>query len=296
MTGGVVLVLGAAGQLGSACLVGAPKHTEAIPLTRDDFDLSDYGQLQQKINYYAPRCIINAAAYTSVDLAEEEPDLAMALNFSVPAALSTLCAQHGIRLIHVSTDFVFDGAKGFPYKPSDITSPVNMYGVTKLKGERAVAESGANHAILRTSWLYSQVGHNFVLTMLRLMQERSEIDVVSDQVGSPTFVSSLAQVCWALAWDRDARGIFHWSDLGEISWYEFARAIAEEAFDLGLISNLVSVKPIMAVDYPSPARRPSYSALDASLTCEKIGVLQVPWRQALRRMLCLLKNRSMEMD
>ena len=229
--------------------------------------------------------VINAAAYTAVDAAEDEPLQAESANAEAPALLSALCAQRGARLVHVSTDFVFGGQAHAPYAPEANPEPLGVYGASKWRGEQAVSASGANHAIVRTSWVYGPGGRNFVLTMLRLMREQGTVRVVNDQIGSPTSTQGLAAVCWALALRDDVAGIFHWSDAGAISWYDFACGIRDEAIAVGLLTTPATVEPIGTQDFPTKARRPAFSVLDSRATCMTLGIAQRPWRDALRDML-----------
>ena len=279
------LVLGAGGQLGQTCIETAPERVDARGLTRSECDITDPAALKQAIGDLRPQVVINAAAYTAVDQAEEDPEAARAANADAPALIADLCAQQAARLIHLSTDFVFDGTGHKPYLPDAQPSPLGVYGQSKWQGEQAVLERGPGSVILRTSWVYAPRGHNFVLTMLRLMRERGEVKVVSDQIGSPTSTLSLANICWGFALHDDATGIFHWSDAGAISWYDFACAIRDEALNLGLLEGPVVVEPIPTAAFPTKARRPAYSVLDASATCAALGVSQQPWREALCQVL-----------
>jgi len=232
-----------------------------------------------------PHIVINAAAYTAVDAAEEDRDMAEAVNADAPAMLSAICAQRGARLVHLSTDFVFDGRSPRPYVPDSAPAPLGVYGASKWRGEQAVLAGDARHVVVRTSWVYGPGGRNFVLTMLRLMREQGTVRVVNDQIGSPTSTQGLAKICWLLAERDDARGVYHWSDKGAISWYDFACGIHHEALALGLLSAPASVEPIPTTAFPTKAQRPAYSVLDASDTCRALGVAQRPWRDALLDML-----------
>ena len=279
------LVLGAGGQLGQTCIETAPERVDARGLTRSECDITDPAALKQAIGDLRPQVVINAAAYTAVDQAEEDVEAARAANADAPALIADLCAQQAARLIHLSTDFVFDGTGHKPYLPDAQPSPLGVYGQSKWQGEQAVLERGPGSVILRTSWVYAPRGHNFVLTMVRLMRERGEVKVVSDQIGSPTSTLGLANICWGFALHDDATGIFHWSDAGAISWYDFACAIRDEALNLGLLEGSVVVEPIPTAAFPTKARRPAYSVLDASATCAVLGVSQQPWREALCQVL-----------
>ena len=279
------LVLGATGQLGRACLSGASERLAVQGLSRQQCDVTDDAALARAIKEADPHVVINAAAYTAVDAAEDEPLQAESANAEAPALLSALCAQRGARLVHVSTDFVFGGQAHAPYAPEANPEPLGVYGASKWRGEQAVSASGANHAIVRTSWVYGPGGRNFVLTMLRLMREQGTVRVVNDQIGSPTSTQGLAAVCWALALRDDVDGIFHWSDAGAISWYDFACGIRDEAIAVGLLTTPATVEPIGTQDFPTKARRPAFSVLDSRATCATLGIAQRPWRDALRDML-----------
>ena len=207
------------------------------------------------------------------------------MNANAPAMLGALCAQRGLRLVHISTDFVFDGRAPRPYAPGANPSPLGVYGASKRRGEQAVLASGASHAVVRTSWVYGPGGRNFVLTILRLMREQGRVRVVNDQIGSPTSARGLAEICWLLALNGDAGGVFHWSDAGAISWYDFACGIHDEALALGLLSAPATIEPISTEAFPTKAQRPVYSVLDCSDTCSTLNVAQQPWRDALRDML-----------
>jgi dTDP-4-dehydrorhamnose reductase len=292
VTDPLALVLGAGGQLGQACVAKAPSQLRVHGLTRAQCDVTDDIALLDCLQRLMPQIVINAAAYTAVDAAEDDLDCAQALNADVPKRLAMLCAERDIRLVHVSTDFVFDGAAKTPYLTTDPPAPLGVYGETKLRGEQAVLGSGASHAVVRASWVYAPQGKNFMLTMLRLMRERGTVGVVSDQVGAPTAAASLAHICWRLAQDTEETGLFHWSDEGEISWYEFACAIRDEATTMGLLTTPVTVDSITTAAFPTAAKRPAYSVLNAKQTCDKLNVVQRPWRDALRDNLRAVKARE----
>ena len=279
------LVLGAVGQLGKACMDRAPDTVAVEGFSRATCDVTDDSALRRVMDEVEPHMVINAAAYTAVDAAEDDPELADAVNANAPAMLGALCAQRGLRLVHISTDFVFDGRAHLPYAPATDPAPLGVYGASKWRGEQAVFASGASHAVVRTSWVYGPDGSNFVLTMLRLMREQGMVRVVNDQIGSPTSARGLAEICWLLALNSDAGGVFHWSDTGAISWYDFACGIHEEALALGLLSTSAKIEPISTDAFPTKAKRPAYSVLDCSDTCSALSVTQQPWRDALRDML-----------
>jgi dTDP-4-dehydrorhamnose reductase len=230
-----------------------------------------------------PDAVINAAAFTDVDRAETEAAAAFALNRDGPAALARACADLGAPLVHLSTDYVFDGAKPAPYVETDAKAPLNLYGHSKSEGEDSVLASGAHAAIVRTSWVFAAHGRNFLRTMLRLAEARDEIPVVADQIGRPTAASDLAQTCLAVALralDRDptSRGVFHYSDAGDASWADFAEAIFSEAAKAGL--KLARVKRITTAEFPTPARRPANSRLDSTKIGAALGVAPRDWREA----------------
>jgi dTDP-4-dehydrorhamnose reductase len=234
---------------------------------------------------FEPEVIINLAAYTAVDRAESDIVEAERVNAVGPRVLARHARQlSGCRLLHVSTDFVFDGISGRPYQPYEQTNPLGVYGRTKRDGELAVcAELSERAAVLRTAWVYSTRGKNFLLTMVRLMKERGTVRVVDDQIGTPTAASSLATALVALAQLPRVAGILHWTDAGMASWHEFALAIAREGFALGLFTTLPVVEAIGTIDYPTPARRPAYSVLDTSATSAALGIEPQPWRKCLAR-------------
>jgi len=223
-----------------------------------------------------------------VDKAQSEAGEAARINGEGPGYLAAAAAAIGARFIHVSTDFVFDGASGVPYAPDHPAAPLGVYGATKLAGERAVQAAYPGALIVRTAWVYGDTGHNFVRTMLRLMAERDEVRVVADQIGTPTYATGLARALWALD-AAGARGVHHWTDSGAASWYDFAVAIQEEAHAIGLLKRTVPVVPIATCDYPTPARRPSYSILDKSAAVALVGAPAPHWRVHLREMLGVIK-------
>lgn len=275
------LVTGISGQLGRALLATSPQGWTCIGLDRAALDLTDRDSIAELIERQEPDLVLNAAAYTLVDRAESEPELAFSINAEAPGAFARALAGSGARLLQVSTDFVFDGTSGRSYLPGDAKNPLSVYGASKSVGEDA---AGDDAIIVRTSWVYAAGGANFVRTMLRLMRERAELRVVADQVGSPTWATDLAHTLWSLA-SSDVPGIYHHRDAGVASWYDFAVAIAEEAFNLGLINRVPLIVPIATHEYPTPARRPSFSVLDVSATRAILGDAHVHWRARLKSML-----------
>jgi dTDP-4-dehydrorhamnose reductase len=238
------------------------------------------------ISAFRPSVVIHAAAYTGVDAAEVDTDRARAVNAEGTAHVAEAARMVGARLLHLSTDFVFDGTQGRPYAPGDEPRPLGVYGRTKLEGERAAVRIlDGQVLIVRTAWVYSRHGRNFVLTMLRLMTEGGEIGVVADQVGTPTWAGSLAEALWAAAGRTDLRGVVHWTDAGVASWYDFAVAIQEEALAAGLLSRAVTVRPLRTEEFPSRAQRPPFSVLEKGASWEALGRTPPHWRVNLRRML-----------
>ena len=249
-------------------------------LSSRDCDVGDAAMVGAMLEREQPDVVINAAGYTAVDKAESEPRLAERVNAQGPAHL----ARGDHRLLHVSTDFVFDGEKGRAYLPTDEARPLSVYGRTKLAGETPVLALGARGLVMRTSWVYAGEGGNFVKTMLRLMETRAEVAVVADQIAAPTWARGLARALWGVVDRPGMHGIHHWHDAGVASWYDFAMAIAEESRVQGLLSRPVSVRPIETKDYPTPARRPHFSLLDCTGTWQLLGT-PPHWREQLQHML-----------
>ncbi len=285
-----VMLTGAGGQLGWELQRRVPANVRLMPLTRVELDIGDFNQVAKAVRALAPEWIINAAAYTAVDKAESETEAAFRVNELGAGNLARAAAEQGCRLLHVSTDFVFDGNAGHSRRPDDEASPLGVYGESKWRGEQAVrAALGDDALILRTAWVYSSHGNNFVKTMLRLMNERDQVNVVEDQIGTPSWAAELARVVF-LAIDRDLRGVHHWTDAGVASWYDFAVAIRDLGLQLGLIEDRVSINPIPTEAYPLPARRPANSVLDKQGLREAIGYQGLHWRDALQRMLKELQD------
>lgn len=280
-----VVIVGAGGQLGQELVCTAGDTVECLPLTRAQLDIADPVAIDKCLADLAPQLVINTAAYTAVDRAETEAAAAYRANAEGPGYLAQACRQQSVRFIHVSTDFVFDGESSHPYTPDAPTAPLGEYGRSKLAGEVAVLGADPQGLILRTGWVYSSFGSNFVKTMLRLMGERDELSVVADQVGTPTWAKGLARALWAAAARPQLGGIYHWSDVGVCSWYDFAVAICEEACVLGLLPGPVKIHPIPGSAYPTPAQRPAYSVLDKSSSWRDLALEGVHWRQQLRNML-----------
>ncbi len=280
-----VLITGAGGQVGRMLLATKPDHVQVVACAHADLDIARGEAVRECVSRHRPSVIINAAAYTAVDKAESEPDSARRINAEGPGHLAAAAREHGARLLQISTDFVFDGMASTPYPPQSPTNPLSVYGRTKRDGELAVLETlREGSVIVRTAWVYAAAGSNFLRTMLRVMGANGAVRVVADQVGTPTAARSLAEVLWRIAASEDIRGIHHWTDAGTASWYDFAVAIAEEGAQMGLLPREVTVTPISTSDYPTPARRPSYSVLDKR-SLAPLGLTPVHWRQRLRGVL-----------
>jgi dTDP-4-dehydrorhamnose reductase len=268
----------------------APPQAACIALTHRDLDIGDALAVRTALARIAPDQLINCAAYTAVDAAQTESAAAWRANAEGPANLARACSELGVRLLHVSTDFVFDGEASRPYATDARTAPLGEYGRGKLAGEQAVLRLLPGAMVVRSSWVYSRFGRNFVKTMLRLMAEREEVAVVADQVGTPTWAKGLATALWAATAQPQCSGVYHWSDEGQCSWYDFAAAICEDACALGLLERPVPVRPIATSDYPTAARRPAYSVLDSSRSRRDLKLAGVAWRMQLRAMLAELKE------
>lgn len=284
-----ILIVGAAGQLGSELQRSLAQDGEIIAAHRGDADLTMPEQLRALVRRAAPDVILNAAAYTAVDRAESEPELAMAVNALAPGTLAQEALRSGALLVHYSTDYVFDGSKTAPWEETDTPNPLGVYGASKLAGEQAIRAAGGRHLILRTSWVYGPHGNNFLLTMLRLGRERSVLNVVDDQVGSPTTSIELANATQAIvrgilsaqygpsdAWT----GTYHMTCSGCVSWCGFAQAIFARAGAL-LQGNTPTVNPIPSAAYPTAAKRPHNSVLSNEKLFARFGVRLAPWQSAL---------------
>jgi dTDP-4-dehydrorhamnose reductase len=288
-----VLITGCGGQLGQALLAALPSGIEAIPTTRASLDLADGEACRAVVRQHRPHWVLNAGAYTAVDRAESEPELALNVNAGAPEAFAEALAETGGSLLQLSTDFVFNGSQGSPYLPEQALDPLGVYGATKAEGERrAAAQLPPDRlCILRTSWVYGPVGHNFCLTMLRLHRQKAaageSLAVIADQVGCPTATHTLARACWRVI-ERGVSGLHHWSDAGAASWYDFAVAIGELGVARGLLPSAACVRPIGTEDYPTPARRPSYSLLECRGTREALELPALHWREALLEVMARL--------
>lgn len=283
-----LLIAGAGGQLGRALQAAAPADITLVAPAEAEFDILSDAMVSDVVQRTGPDVLVNAAAYTAVDRAEQEAELAHAVNAAAAGRLAAAARQAGARFVHVSTDFIFDGKRSTPYPPDAAPAPLGIYGASKLAGEHMALAAHPDALIVRTAWVHAAAGNNFVRTMLRLMAERAEVRVVADQIGSPTHADGLARAILALL-AAGANGTHHWTDAGVASWYDFAVAIQEEALAIGLLPRAVPIIPIRTEDYPTPARRPACSVLDKSATWAIIGPA-AHWRQELRRCLAAMKD------
>src|SRR5262245_2284487 len=279
------LLLGGSGQVGTEFQgLPLPRGIERVAPDEGSLDLTDRDALDNVIAEGSWSAVINAAAYTDVDRAESEEAKALAINGEAPARLAAATSRLGIPLVHISTDYVFDGRKGAPYVESDAPSPLNAYGRTKLVGEQGVAAGNPRHVIVRTSWVYSPYGRNFVRTILRLASERERLTIVADQRGCPTAAQDVANACLSLALrcassrESGPYGLYHFAGGGEASWHEFAKTIVE----LARLPRSIEVAPIRTEDYPTPARRPIDSRLDCGALDRDFRIKPRPWREALK--------------
>jgi dTDP-4-dehydrorhamnose reductase len=274
-----IFVTGANGQLGRELRVLAEEFSafNFFFFDRATLPIEDPEASRTFLDREKPQWIINCAAYTAVDKAESEKESAYEINGDAPGYLADACTRQGTRLIHISTDYVFDGSSGIPLKETDVTHPINVYGASKLEGEIQISQKyGGSSVILRTSWVYSEFGNNFVKTMIRLMKERPAINVVNDQIGSPTYAADLAAVLLhIIGYEKFTPGLFHYSNEGRISWYDFAIAIRDA------IGSTCTVNPIPANQYPTPAKRPHYSLLDKTYIQTTYGITIPDWQRSL---------------
>ncbi|QHQ25101.1 dTDP-4-dehydrorhamnose reductase [Pectobacterium parvum] len=277
-----ILLTGANGQLGRCFQDRLPAEWEILATDAAELDITDLQNVEQAVKAFQPDAIVNAAAYTAVDKAESEPELAEKINVTGPENLAIAASKQNIRLVHVSTDYVFDGNATEPYREDSETNPLSVYGKTKLAGEQAVAKASSEAIIIRTAWVFSEYGNNFVKTMLRLAKERDTLSVVNDQRGCPTYAGDLAQAIISLLEKNAEGGIYHYCGDEEVSWYEFANTIFEMAKQQGIIDKALQTTAITTEQYPTPAYRPQYS----SLSCDKIKGLDITlsdWKRALKK-------------
>ena len=285
-----VLVTGGDGQLGRALRALVPSHIRCVALTRKELDITDGNAVADIVSRVRPGWVINAAAYTAVDRAEEERGQAFAVNCDGVTHIADAARVVDARVLHVSTDYVFDGCGYRPYRTDDKPNPINVYGESKLAGELRLTELlSGRYAIVRTSWLYALPGNNFVATMLRLFKEKSEVRVVSDQIGSPTAAQGLATALWRLV-ELNLSGIFHWADAGVASWYDFAMAVYREGIIRGLLAEGTDIIPIPSTEFASVAKRPYFSVLDSIDTARRLNLPPAHWERQLNRVLAAVPS------
>lgn len=279
-----ICIIGKSGQLANELMSTIPTSFNVTTLGRNCVDILSKESISNKLNEISPSVVINASAYTAVDKAESECDKAYDLNHHAVENLAYISKVIGARFIHVSTDFVFSGVNNKPYCVDDKPEPQSVYGASKLAGEQSVlAVYPENSTIVRTSWVYSSFGNNFVKTMLKLMSEKDELAIVGDQIGRPTYAKELARFLWCLCSEERLKNIYHWSDEGITSWYDFAKSIQELAFNRGLLVKKIPVKSIPAISYPTPAVRPIFSVLEIADSKEVIEPCY--WRENLSKCL-----------
>ncbi len=286
-----ILLTGSGGQLGSELQATVPHDITLVAPPEAEFDITDATAIDAAIRQHKPDVIMNAAAYTAVDKAETDAEIAYLVNEKSVHQLASAAQQYSCRFIHISTDFVFDGLQNKAYAPDDACAPLGVYGASKHAGELAVQAilPPSQSLIVRTAWVYSTHGNNFVKTMLRLMREKDQLGVVADQIGTPTYARNLARVLWRLI-HQQTSGTLHFTDEGVASWYDFAVAIQDEAVALGLLNKAIPIKPVATSDYPTPARRPNFSLLDKTTLRAAVGGAGQHWRHALKDMLENLKG------
>ncbi len=286
-----VLLTGSSGQLGKSIINNKPNYVDLIITNKEQFDLSKIDSCEIFILKEKPDWVINCAAFTAVDQAEKNIDLSNLINGFAPGAFTDAVNKINGNLLHISTDFVFDGEQNIPYQTNQKINPINQYGSSKALGEELIQKKSQgfqNTKILRTSWVISPYGKNFVLTMLRLHEERDKIEVVCDQIGVPTSAKYLAKTCWRIVNFKKVHNlpqILHWSDAGVTSWYDLAVAVGEIGFELGIINKKAFVTPIRTSSYPTAARRPKYSILNSKTTSEFLGIEPNHWRMNLYEIL-----------
>lgn len=289
-----ILLTGINGQVGNALYPKLGSLGEVIAFDRKQLDLADADAIRSLVQSIKPDLIINPAAYTAVDKAESEPDLAYAINATAPGILAQEAAKLGALLVHYSTDYVFDGSKASPYVETDIPNPLGVYGATKLAGEQAILAAGGSHLIFRTSWVYGAYGKNFLRTIIRLATERDHLKIVVDQFGSPTSSESIsdATISALKNWDESKNGLYHLVNTGETSWHGFAREIVTRYSELQAEKNWPSLKTavenvsgITTAEYPTPAKRPANSRMEVAKLATNLGVTLPPWQLALEKVL-----------
>lgn len=295
-----VLVFGGNGQVGQELLRALHGVDEIVATTRSgrlpdgrDCETADFTQPEQLttlLDRIRPGVVINAAAYTAVDRAEQEPEAAFAANAQAPGVVARWCAAHGVPMVHYSTDYVFDGQGTVPYREDEPTAPLGVYGTSKRDGEAAVRAAGGRHLIFRTAWVYASHGGNFLRTMLRVGAERDALRVVADQIGTPTSAALIAEVTVkALQHPGGLSGTWHLTASGQTSWHGFAEAIFAEAVAAGLMAKVPAVEAISSAEYPTPAKRPSWSVLDNHKLQHDFDIVLPPWQDGLRKVIAELR-------
>ena len=295
-----VLITGSQGQLGKELLKNIPNDIEVIPTNRETFNLSDLKNCREFIFDNKPDWIINAAAYTAVDLAEDEEEIAIRINSEAPTEIAKALKKTGGRLLHISSDFVFDGKSRSPYKVDDEPNPINVYGKSKLLGENGIKnilQDNNQYIILRTSWVMGSEGNNFAKTMLKLLKIKDKISVVYDQIGCMTSSKYLSIICWLIIQKDITKNInnqkiFHWTEAGVSNWFDIANEIRELSFKLNLLKNPAKVIPISSENFPTKAKRPNFSLLDSSTTKEVLNIENNNWRFSLLEILQELKSKN----
>ncbi|MEA5669632.1 dTDP-4-dehydrorhamnose reductase [Stenotrophomonas sp. MH1] len=296
----IVLVFGGNGQVGQELLRALHGVDEVVATTRSgrlpdgsDCETADFTQPEQLttlLDRIRPGVVINAAAYTAVDRAEQEPEAAFAANAQAPGVIARWCAVHGVPMVHYSTDYVFDGQGTAPYREDEPTAPLGVYGTSKRDGEDAVRAAGGRHLIFRTAWVYASHGGNFLRTMLRVGAERDALRVVADQIGTPTSAALIAEVTVkALQHPGGLSGTWHLTASGQTSWHGFAEAIFAEAVTAGLMAKVPAVEAISSAEYPTPAKRPSWSVLDNHKLQHDFDIVLPPWQDGLRKVIAELR-------
>ena len=290
-----VLVLGANGQLGQ-CLADQLSTTEyhVTLASRAEIDISEFDSTEKNIVDHKPDVVINASAYTAVDLAEKEVEQANLINNLAVGNMARVCAKIDAVLVHISTDYVFDGEAKVPYNEDAATNPQGAYGRTKLLGENAVQAAGCNHIIIRTAWVFSEYGNNFLKTMLRLGKQRDSLGIVADQVGCPTYAQDIAKavvtILKGISAGNQSWGTYHYCGDEWTSWFGFAQAIFDESEKANLMANSPELTPITTADFPTPAKRPAFSALDSSKLINSWGACPSDWKAAIKKVISKLKS------
>ena len=281
-----VVITGKGGQLAWELARLAPQKKEVISVGRAELDITNESLVHEFIANEKPDLVINAAAYTAVDKAEEDVVTSYAVNELGTQYVADACKKINARMLHVSTNFVFDGTSTTPYQTDSAPDPINVYGASKLAGDLRLQKIlPETSVVVRTAWIYSVYGNNFVKSMLRLMQERQQLGIIYDQVGTPTWAKGLAKWLWVIAEKAEVSGVYHWTDAGVASWYDFAIAIQELGIEKGLLEETIPVLPIPTSAYPTPAKRPAFSVIDKSSAETVSGLNTVHWRKQLSAMM-----------